>query len=115
MKSILSLICLLSVSFAAQAKVFQCVGTEPFWGAQIDTQKQVTKLSSPGDSSSVIRTKITQAAGTGGYFAFAAQGKYVTLAVTSNESCSDGMSDERYTHSVLILGYGKTPLFGCCR
>jgi uncharacterized membrane protein len=107
---------LLTFAFAisAQAKVFSCTGTEPFWNAQIDMAKNTVRLASPGVKNSTVKAKVTQAAGTSENFAFVAQSKFVNISVVTDKSCNDGMSDNQYTHAAIISGYGSTPMYGCC-
>lgn len=100
----------------AQAKVLHCAGTEPFWSADIDMAKSSTLIRDANRTAPVqISTKIISAAGTSSTYAFVAQGKYTSLAVLHNATCSDGMSDQKYKYSVMMLGYAKQPMIGCCR
>ena len=109
---LLSLLICFKAAFA-----FECVGTEPFWSANLDMKRNLLSLNlNPMNekSKATVRVVIENAQGTGGNYAFAVKAKYVTAAITSNATCEDGMSGETYTHSVLLLGNGK-PLFGCCK
>jgi len=115
MKIIMSVFSLLTV-VSLQAKVMNCVGTEPFWDATIDLSNGKVKITDPSNEKGVsIKTEVTPAAGTTGEFAFVAKGKYTSLVVMSNDTCSDGMSEEKYTHSVMMIGYNSQPWFGCCK
>jgi uncharacterized membrane protein len=115
MTKIIATLAVLMVTSTVHAAVFNCIGTEPFWTAQINTTAQVTKLQLNESQGATISTKITQAAGTTGDYAFTAEGKYVTLSVVTDATCNDGMSDKTYTHAVLLKRAGTSPLYGCCR
>jgi uncharacterized membrane protein len=114
MTKTIATLAVLMLTSTVHAAVFRCMGTEPFWTAQINTTKQVTKLQLTGPEGSTISTKITQAAGTTGDYAFTAEGKYVTFSVVTDAACNDGMSDNTYTHAVLLKRAGTSPLYGCC-
>lgn len=113
----ISLILISLSSLIAQATTFKCVGTEPFWNAQINLSTGMAKISSAEMlEGSSIQTEIKQAVGTSGNYAFTAKGKYTTFAVVENSTCSDGMSEDKYTHSVLMINdVNAAPLFGCCK
>lgn len=99
-----------------QAKVLSCVGTEPFWGATINLDNGVVKIDEPSIEKGIaIKTVITSAAGTAGDYAFVAKGKHTSMVVMHNTTCTDGMSEETYTHSVMMIGYKSQPWFGCCK
>jgi uncharacterized membrane protein len=104
------------LAISAQAKILYCVGTEPFWGADINLTKGLVTISDTENvKGTTVKAQITPAAGTSLDYAFVAKSKYTLLAVVGNETCSDGMSDEKYSHSVILTGYGAQPLVGCCR
>ncbi len=106
----------LFATLSVNAKSLNCGGTEPFWDAKINLENGLVKISDPSNAKgSTIKTKISPAAGTSVEYAFVAKGKYTSLAVVSNESCNDGMSDEKYSYSVIMTGYSAEPLVGCCK
>lgn len=106
----------LFAAVSLQAKVMSCVGTEPFWGATLNLDNGVVKIAEPSsEKGATIKTVITSAAGTSGDYAFVAKGKYTSLVVMNNQNCTDGMSEETYTHSVMLIGYKSQPWFGCCK
>ena len=103
------------VSISAQAKTLSCSGTEPFWGATIDTETGKTKIGDANHPNGTsIDTTIRAAAGATADYAFIAEGKFVTYAVVGNDTCSDGMSEQKYSHSIMVIGYSKEPFVGCC-
>lgn len=98
-------------SFAASN--WQCVGTEPFWGATILDTKIVfasPELERP-DSSSIVSRQT--AAGVGPDFAFVIKTKNLSATVVSG-ACTDGMSDTEYTHHIVIDRGNTRVLYGCC-
>lgn len=102
---------------SVKANTLNCGGTEPFWDAQINLDSGLVKISDPviNEKGVTIQTKISPAAGTSTEYAFVAKGKYTSLAVVDNETCSDGMSEEKYNYSVIMTGYSNQPLVGCCK
>jgi len=113
-KFLIQVLILLS-GFSLHAKSMSCGGTEPFWNASINLDNGEVVIDSPGQGGlEKYMTKIRPTAGAPLEYAFVAQNYYVGLSVMSNPTCSDGMSDETYTHSVIVTGYFEQPLAGCC-
>lgn len=113
---VLMVILTLLTAVSAHAKTLSCGGTEPFWGATINLDNGVVKINEPSKEKGVaIKTIITSAAGTAGDYAFIAKGKHTAMVVIHNPTCTDGMSEETYTHSVMMIGYKSQPWFGCCK
>ncbi len=108
---------LVAVSFQSlQAKSLSCLGTEPFWNAKINLDIQVTQISVARDNAEVkIPTKITPIPGAGLDVGFIAQGSKISLIVTKDESCSDGMSEVPYGYSVVMKSYSTEDYVGCCK
>jgi uncharacterized membrane protein len=103
-------------AISSHANTFNCGGTEPFWDATINIDTGLVKIKDPTNLNGIkIQTTIIPALGTTPYFAFIAKGKDVLLAVVGNETCSDGMSETKYTHSIMMIGYNKEPFTGCCK
>lgn len=106
-------------ALADASKVTSCVGTEPFWGLTIDAKK-VTFRTADGLTRTIDNKGARPAFGhTTGYIALY-QGKVkeeagrFLNAIIREEQCSDGMSDEDYPYSVLVLS-GTELYAGCCR
>lgn len=100
-----------TTSFAASN--WKCVGTEPFWGATILDNKVVfasPELERPVSSSIV---SLQTAAGVGPDFAFVVKTQNLTATVVSG-ACTDGMSDNEYTHHIVIDRGNTRVLYGCC-
>ncbi len=115
MKIVIAVVTLLA-AVSLQAKVMSCGGTEPFWDATINLDNGKVTIADPfNEKGATIKTVITSAVGTSGDYAFVAKGKYTSLVVMNNSTCTDGMSDETYTHSVMMIGYKSQPWFGCCK
>lgn len=107
-------------ALADASKVTSCLGTEPFWNLTIDSKK-VTFEDFGSESKRTIDNK-------GARPAFGHTTAYVTLyqgkvkeepgrfmnVMIRAEECSDGMSDETYPFSVLVLS-GTDLHVGCCR
>ncbi|MGZ3744433.1 MAG: hypothetical protein ACXWRE_02735 [Pseudobdellovibrionaceae bacterium] len=116
MKYLFSFIFVTLATLSLHAKTLNCVGTEPFWSASINLDNGTVKISDPDSGKGIsLSTKIIPAAGTSEVYAFLAKGKYTSLAVVRNENCNDGMSEEKYTHTVLMSGYKNQPYVGCCK
>lgn len=112
------LVIVLTLVFTAQtyAKIVNCSGTEPFWNATINTETGKVRIVSPDDLNGLsVNTKILATAGSTIDYAFVAQSKEILLTVTENKTCNDGMSDEIYNYSTILIGYGQSPFSGCCK
>jgi uncharacterized membrane protein len=109
MKTLISL-SLLFCSFSTSAATFSCVGTEPFWGAKI-TDKGV-HYSDPVSKEHLKITSKKNAIGFAEGASFVVKTKYTSTAVAMGE-CSDGMSDEVYSHTI-VMEKGGVVLSGCC-
>lgn len=102
----------LSCSFTAMANTsYQCFGTEPFWGMELVDNKLVLDLFDETKNTETVLSRDT-AAGMANEFAFIAKTKNSTATIVTGE-CSDGMSDNVYSHHVVYTD-GKVVLYGCC-
>lgn len=110
MKFTLSLIIALS-SFSSFASTFNCVGTEPFWGAEI-TDKVIRYSDPVNEKISLKILSKKNALGFAEDAAFVVKTKYASASVSLGE-CSDGMSDEVYSHTIVLEMNGDV-LAGCC-
>lgn len=108
----LILIALASLSMAsAMASTLQCSGTEPFWGVRVE--KGMLMYSDPVSRTRPVKVlSRTEAAGFSEGFAFVIKTKSSSLTVISGE-CSDGMSDNIYSHHA-VYDRGGVILAGCC-
>lgn len=109
MKMLFSLTVLL-FSLSSMASSFKCVGTEPFWSLEI-TDK-VIRYSDPVSQESYKVTQKKSAWGFSENAAFVIKTKYTSAAVTLGD-CSDGMSDELYTYTI-VFEKNDGVLAGCC-
>ncbi len=111
MKIIIALV-LLSSSFSVfAAPTFECHGTEPFWNATID-QNYITYADAINNKK--IKLKIISRREAHGYSegaAFVVKTKYARAAVALG-TCNDGMSDDQYSHTILLEN--GSLLGGCC-
>lgn len=110
MKSLLTALAFTFVTSSAFASTLNCNGTEPFWSAEITDS--LIRFSSPGTNESLKITSRTTAAGFTEEGAFVVKTKYTSSAISMG-SCSDGMSEHEYTHTIVMEKNGQV-LAGCC-
>ncbi len=93
---------------AADEKV-SLLGTEPFWGIEIDGDN--ASYSSPEELDG-IAFPVTRFAGNNGLgYSGELDGRPVQIAITPGE-CSDGMSDRSYPFTATVT-WGEATLYGC--
>lgn len=86
-------------------KPLRAVGTEPFWGAQIEGR--CVTYSHPEDQTGIrIWTRYTATAD-GGRWLGSLDGKKFELVTRNAPDCSDGMSDNKFPIAVDILVNGE--------
>jgi uncharacterized membrane protein len=90
-----------------------CVGAEPFWNLQVEakTMKFTDTQDLKGSVLKILSS--TEAAGMATNVATVRKSKFSRLTTIQGE-CSDGASDEAYTHHA-IFEMNNTVLYGCCR
>ncbi len=108
---------LISVSFLAiggvSAAEYDCRGTEPFWAVKVTT-KRLSYLNPDMHRPTVLAvTSVREAAGRMPNYVSVIKTKYSTLTLTSDTTCSDGMSELSYTHRAVYDVRGQI-LEGCC-
>jgi len=108
--SLVTLVVLSNTAFAASE--VSCVGTEPFWSAKV--ADAALTYQSMGDAKAVRLkvVKIQQAQGLSSDVDFVVKTKYASLTVVAGE-CSDGMSDNMYSHHA-VMSINGVVLSGCC-
>jgi uncharacterized membrane protein len=113
MKTTIALMALAFSMATASASEYSCFGTEPFWGAKItDTQISVDNFETTTTAPITYRET---AAGVGDEYAFVVKSEKLSASIITGE-CSDGMSENVYTHHVILEGadsYSR-PFYGCC-
>lgn len=112
MKKIILALLVSMISLSSFAVEISCNGTEPFWNASV--KKGIITYLSP-ELEKTVSLKVTstqQAAGFTENNSMVIKTKYTTLSLISGE-CSDGMSDETYSHHALY-DYNGVLLGGCC-
>ncbi len=95
------------------ALALNCFGTEPFWRAEISTQKLVLQKMS---EEVAISIPLTSRSGVAGYtqdFVQVHSNMNGPVAVVTSTPCNDGMSDYTYPQQI-ILFTGADNLYGCC-
>jgi uncharacterized membrane protein len=111
MKNLLVALSFSIFSTTTFATTVSCAGTEPFWSVRTDGK--VLMYSDPVSRTRPLPiTSVTQAAGFANGFAFIVKTNSTRLTVIAGE-CSDGMSDETYSHHT-IYEMGDRVLAGCC-
>jgi uncharacterized membrane protein len=112
MKQIILIISLIILSSPVFAANLECGGTEPFWGATVKGGL-VTYLDPNLDKAIKLKvTSINQAAGYSLNNIMVIKTKFTRLTVVEGK-CSDGMSDETYSHNAVFEKDGIV-LGGCC-
>jgi uncharacterized membrane protein len=112
MKKILMTALISVFSVSSFGATLNCGGTEPFWGLKI-TDKSMT-FSSPESLKPVVLSVVSrqEAHGFSAGFAFVVKSKFSRATVIGG-TCSDGMSDRTYSHSI-VFENGNGVLAGCC-
>ncbi|WP_155967305.1 hypothetical protein [Kamptonema formosum] len=127
---ILSAFCLLALSASASAaspntSKLKCIGTEPFWGVEVEGN--MVQFSTPEFSGNKAKkywgAQVTTARGAMENTAFQVRAsrnsgaEKIVLSVirAANNSCIDGMSDNKYSHHVLVSLENGTLYRGCCQ
>ncbi len=99
--------------FSTAAFAVNCAGTEPFWGAQILTDKIV--LEGPGYEVPMALpvTSVSGASGLTADFLKVYSNDNGQVAVITSNKCTDGMSDYEFPNEIIIFT-GTETLYGCC-
>ncbi len=118
---------LLSVNAMASDQALICSGNEPSWTLRVNKDGSVLfgDAVATGESGPSRPEKI-KVLSRQGFIGFTSdrgtviQGESsrygkVTIALTRDENCSDGMSEEGSTHQALFLTSGGTNFYGCCK
>jgi len=112
MKKVMLIISLMILSIPAFAVNLECGGTEPFWGATVK-DGLITYLDPNMDKSIKLKvTSVDQAAGYSINNIIVIKTKFTRMTVVQGD-CSDGMSDETYSHNAVFEKDGIV-LGGCC-
>lgn len=112
MKKFIALLSL-TLSLTAMADTnYSCLGTEPFWGLKIEGENAT--FSNPVTDTAKVEqvTSRTSAAGVQEDFAFILTTENALAAISQTE-CSDGMSDNVYSHQIIYKN-ADSVLYGCC-
>ena len=97
--------CLMQGDERLDVRPLRAIGTEPFWGAQIEGR--CVTYSHPDDQKGTrIWTRYAPAPG-GGTWSGALGGARFELRTRAEPGCSDGMSDRRYPIAVDLLVNGE--------
>jgi uncharacterized membrane protein len=129
---ILSVFCAFALSASASAASpntykLKCVGTEPFWNVEVEGN--MVQLSTPEFSGKNAKkywgAQVTTASGAmeGSGSAFqvrasrnsGAEKIVLSVIAAANNSCRDYMSDNKYSHHVLVSLENGTLYRGCCQ
>ncbi|HET9640517.1 MAG TPA: hypothetical protein VFP12_15060 [Allosphingosinicella sp.] len=97
--------CLVQDGKPVAAPALRAIGTEPFWGA--DIQGRCVTYSHPEDQKGTrIWTRFTPGPG-GGTWSGSLGGRRFELRIRPEAGCSDGMSDRRYPLAAELLVGGE--------
>lgn len=115
MKSLLVLLAM-TFSVSAMATDYTCSGTEPFWGMSIKGDKLSYEYfgeTEVNKTEKILSKKLMAARPEA--FGVVAKTRKATATIVLNDQCSDGMSDQTYSHSV-VLDIKALPMVleGCC-
>lgn len=104
--------CLTQDGKEVPANSIRAIGTEPFWGANVEGR--CVTYSTPEDQDGTrIWTRFTGSAENGRWQG-AFQGRPFVMVTRSEPGCSDGMSDNRYPIAVELIVSGEQRK-GCAR
>ena len=115
MKALLLLLTICA-SLPAMAVDYHCSGTEPFWGLGTNGDKVTYEYFGEDE---IKRTEKIQSkkymAARPESVGVVIKTKRATATIISNETCSDGMSDKEYSHSIVLdIKVLPMALEGCC-
>lgn len=116
-----ALLLLLSNSAFAELKGLNCLGTEPFWGLEVDVVKNQLAFKTEADEKPQYKKikKPLQAYGVGEnmVMVFKSLKQDISATVISSniagKACSDGMSDTDYPYHVVYRNADMV-VYGCC-
>lgn len=97
--------------FSLNALALNCHGTEPFWSADLSTDKIV--FDNFGDVETFPVSEIDSAFGYTASFLQIYKNNRGPVAIVTTNKCSDGMSDFEYPNEI-ILFTGTGTFYGCC-
>ena len=116
MKKLLAL-ALISISTTAQADIFNCVFTEPFFNIQYSTTtNEIVRFEYDYDKNQMANTvtkNVSFQIKDAGKFQLLAADKTPIMNLNLNYKGSDGMSDRDYPYSAELLTEGSTMWGGC--
>lgn len=103
----------LFASASSFASTISCAGTEPFW--HIDIKGKTLEYSSPEtpEGAKFTVTTIQEAAGAPTDLAKVIKTQFTSLTIVRGSDCTDGMSEQTYTHHA-VYEIGGSVLYGCC-
>lgn len=98
---------------AASAADYECRGTEPFWAVTLQAKRLAYSNPELHRPTVLTVTSVRQAAGRTPNYVSVIKTRNTTLTLTSDTTCSDGMSELTYTHRA-VYDIGGKILEGCC-
>ncbi len=104
---------------APKSDVFYCIGTEPFWSLKVHPKG--IKLMMPVDEIETTRYAAAAPSTFHGYvpdfgkiYRTRSATSDATIIIQPDASCSDDMSEESYSHSVIFMDSILGDMHGCC-
>lgn len=114
MKKLVLAISALVLTQTAQAEIrgYSCLGTEPFWSVEV--KGQTLKYAAPGEEFKTWVSQRKDAAGMSEGYVSVYRNPKKDIALTIVEAkCTDGMSDNEYSKTMVLIKQGSV-LYGCC-
>lgn len=112
MKKAILAITTFMLTIPAFAANLNCSGTEPFWNATIDNKLMTVSDASLDNPVKLKILSVNQAAGFTDNNIMVIKTKFSRMTVVAG-NCSDGMSEETYTHHAVLERDGII-FGGCC-
>jgi uncharacterized membrane protein len=94
----------------------ECVGTEPFWGISLTPGNARADMNFAERRYSIRLTRAQQAMNRSDIWLLRGASRPGEMSlIIRHETCSDGMSDNRYPFSAIAMISGLDMVAGCCR
>ncbi len=111
-KLIVLTLALVSMNSFAGLKGYQCSGTEPFFSLSIKG-KNISLNDTVKTTKMTVDAPLNATGMSEGYVTVYKNKKADINVTIVNGDCSDGMSDNTYSHH-MVFTKGTTVLYGCC-
>lgn len=109
----LGLLLILGFTSTAPAATWDCGGTEPFWSMKIEDRFMFFNHPDLGETNYVILREMQSMGTKDPTLVIKSMGLRAIAVIRPNPACSDGMSEEKYTHDIVLIR-GNDVFTGCC-